>query len=274
MTLKKTQLYLYFALFFSASVFSHEGQEARIKFWKEYYNPKVEVTQERIPSIKIFLHKIGPFFQLQTEVENFKFTPESDMKDNNSWTGYGKLYINGKFITRVYNERFFLKSLPVGNNEIKVILSSNMDHDVALNRELISDQIYMRFPEYNFAEARAEAHNLFTQCEFSDNGKARTKVLATKGLKASESSEYLQCRYDSNKSIESFTKEMTRVQKGHYDIVNASLKERIGLWKSYENKEININEAREKNLVMENSVDVKMKELMCTLTLSKDDSCK
>ena len=40
------------------------------------------------------------------------------------------------------------------------------------------------------------------------------------------------------------------------------------------NKEININEAREKNLVMENSVDVKMKELMCTLTLSKDDSCK
>ena len=43
---------------------------------------------------------------------------------------------------------------------------------------------------------------------------------------------------------------------------------------SYENKEININEARKKNLVMENSVDVKMKELMCTLTLSKDDSCK
>ena len=67
---------------------------------------------------------------------------------------------------------------------------------------------------------------------------------------------------------------MTRAQKGHYDIVNTSLEERIGLWKSYENKEININEAREKNLVMENSVDVKMKELMCTLTLSKDDSCK
>ena len=274
MILKTTQLYLYFALFFSASVFSHEGQEARIKFWKEYYNPKVEVTQEKIPSIKIFLHKTGPFFQLQTKVENFKFTPESDMKDNNSWTGYGKLYINGKFITRVYNERLFLKSLPVGNNEIKVILSSNMDHDVALNKELVSDQIYMRFPEYNFAEARAEAHSLFTRCEFSDNGKARTKALAAKGLKASESSEYLQCTYDSNKSIEPFTKEMTRAQKGHYDIVNTSLEERIGLWKSYENKEININEAREKNLVMENSVDVKMKELMCTLTLSKDDSCK
>ena len=196
------------------------------------------------------------------------------MKDNNSWTGYGKLYMNGKFITRVYNKRLFLKSLPVGNNEIRVILSSNMDHDVALNKELVSDQIYMRFPEYNFAEARAEAQNLFTQCEFSDNGKARTKALAAKGLKASESSEYLQCTYDSNKSIEPFTKEMTKGQKGHYDIVNATLEERIGLWKSYENKEININEARKKNLVMENSVDVKMKELMCTLTLSKDDSCK
>ena len=76
MILKKTQLYLYFTLFFSANVFSHEGEEARIKFWKEYYNPKVEVTQEKIPRIKISLHKIGPFFQLQTEVEYFKFTPE------------------------------------------------------------------------------------------------------------------------------------------------------------------------------------------------------
>ena len=54
-------------------------------------------------------------------MENFKFTPERDMKDNNPWTGYGKLYMNGKFITRVYNKRLFLKSLPVGNNEIKVM---------------------------------------------------------------------------------------------------------------------------------------------------------
>ena len=30
-----------------------------------------------------------------------------------------------------------------------------MDHDIALNGNLISDQIAYQFPEYNFAEARA-----------------------------------------------------------------------------------------------------------------------
>ena len=51
-------------------------------------------------------------------------------------TGYGKLYINGKFITRVYNNIIFLKSIPIGQNEIKVIISSNMDHDIAMNKKL------------------------------------------------------------------------------------------------------------------------------------------
>jgi len=252
-------------------------QEERIKFWKEYYNPKVEATQDKAPEIKITLHKIGPFFQLQTHVQNFKFTPERDMKDNNTWTGYGKLYINRNFITRVYNERLFLKSIPEGDNEIKVILSSNMDHDVAKNGKLISDQIYMRFPEYNFSEARAHAHNLFTQCEFSNKGQIRTKKLASKGLTASESSEYLQCTYDSNISIDSFANEMSKIQRAHYDIVNATLKNRINLWKAYEKNEISLSNAREKNLELVSSVETKMEQVACTLnnkTNSSENGCK
>jgi len=247
-------------------------QEERIKFWKEYYNPKIEVTQDQVPELKITLHKIGPFFQLQTYVQNFKFTPEKDMKDNNAWTGYGKLYINRNFITRVYNERLFLKSIPEGDNEIKVILSSNMDYDIAKNGELISDQIYMRFPEYSFSEARAHAHNLFTQCEFSNKGKIRTKKLASKGLTASESSEYLQCRYDSNKSIDSFTNEMSKIQRAHYEIVNATLNNRISLWKEYENNEISLSDARKKNLELVNSVETKMEQIACTLNNKNNSS--
>lgn len=271
MKLRKTILYFFLLTFFSGMTFAHKDQEERIKFWKEYYNPKVEVTQEKVPEIKINLQKIGPFFQLHTKLKNFKFTPDRDMKDNNTWTGYGKLYINGKFITRIYNSPIFLKSIPEGNNEIKVILSSNMDHDLSIKKKLISDQIYMRFPEYNFAEARAEAHGLFVQCEFSEEGKARTKKLAAIGLKAFESSEYLQCEYNSNKSIEPFIGEMTKAQKGHYDIVNSSLKKRIRLWKAYESKEININEAREKSLILVNDIDIKMKKLVCSLS---KDGCR
>ena len=230
------------------------------------------MTQEKVPEVKITLQKIGPFFQLHTKIKNFKFTPNRDMKDNNAWTGYGKLYINGKFITRIYNSPIFLKSIPEGNNEIRVILSSNMDHDLFKSEKLISDQIYLRFPEYNFAEARAEAHDLFVKCEFSDEGKERTKKLASMGLAASESSEYLKCRHKSNKSIEPFVSEMSKAQKGHYDIVNMSLEKRINLWKSYENNEISIVEARKRNIELVNNVDIKMKELMCSL--SKNANCK
>jgi hypothetical protein len=263
------RLAVFFLILFSTVALAdgpmERTQEERIKFWKEYYNPKVEVTQDKAPEIKITLHKVGPFFQLQSQIKNFKFTPERDMKDNNARTGYGKLYINKNFITRVYNERLFLKSIPEGDNEIKVILSSNMDHDVAKNGELISDQIYMRFPEYNFSEARAHAHGLFTQCEFSNEGQIRTKKLASMGLKASESSEYLKCTYDSNKSIDSFTNEMSKIQRAHYEIVNTTLENRISLWKSYEMNEINLSDARKKDLELVNGIETKMEQMACAL---------
>ena len=121
----------WFILVIPISILAHEGQEERIQFWKDYYHPKLEVVREDIPNIKINLKKIGPFFQLHTQVENFKITPDQDLKNNNTWTGYGKLFINGVYTSRIYGEYFFIREMPVGNNEIKVILSSNMDVDIA-----------------------------------------------------------------------------------------------------------------------------------------------
>ena len=34
-----------------STVHSHDDNESRIKFWKEYYNPKVEVTSNEVPTI-------------------------------------------------------------------------------------------------------------------------------------------------------------------------------------------------------------------------------
>ena len=51
MKLRKTILYFFLLTFFSGMTFAHKDQEERIKFWKEYYNPKVEVTQEKVPEI-------------------------------------------------------------------------------------------------------------------------------------------------------------------------------------------------------------------------------
>ena len=89
-----------------------------------------------------------------------------------------------------------------------------MDHDISQDNQLISDTITFTFPEYNFAEARAKEHARATLCEFSEEGLQKREQQQSKGLLASESSEYLQCRYVSRDStLSSFISQMTRLQK-------------------------------------------------------------
>lgn len=248
-------------MFLSNSVLSHENAESRIAFWKEYYNPKIEVSGNEIPTIKIELIKIGPFYQLKSDVSNFTFTPSEDRKNNNPNYGYGKLFINGKYVSRIYSPYVFIRQLPEGNNEIKVILSSNMDHDISHENRLISDEILFQFPEYNFAEARAQEHARSTQCEFSEQGKLDRARLQKIGLTVSESSKYLQCRYDSRNSILSnFKKQMTNLQRVHHDAILDSLLARIALWKKYENKELSLTKARELNTFYEDKIHQTVEE--------------
>ena len=89
--------------------FLMKGNAERIQFWKDYYHPKLEVVREDIPDIKVNLKKIGPL-SIKTQVENFKITPDQDQKNNNTWTGYGKLFINGVYISRIYGEYFFIRN--------------------------------------------------------------------------------------------------------------------------------------------------------------------
>ena len=130
--MKRLLLIFIFPLIVSP-VHSHDDNESRIKFWKEYYNPKVEVTSKEVPTIDISLIKNNPFYQIKTTVKNFNFTPEKNMKNNLPTEGYGKLFINGEYVSRIYSEYHFVKILPVGINEIKVILSTNLDHDISKN---------------------------------------------------------------------------------------------------------------------------------------------
>jgi len=240
---------------------AHDDQDGRIKFWKEYYSPKIEVHQDNIPKIKISLNKIGPFFQLQSKVTNFTLTPGQDLKNNNSWTGYGKLFINGIYTTRIYSEYLFLKEVPIGNNEIKVILSSNMDVDIAYNNKIISDSIIFQFPEYNFAEARSKAYGLFIQCEFSDKGLIARDELSKKGLSLSESSSYLKCQHDSQKNtLDSFKVEMTGFQLLTYELTLNSLSKRSLVWKDFEDNNISLSVARTKSSLIQKSMDVEIEK--------------
>tara|TARA_B100001059_G_C17803229_1_gene567526 strand:- start:578 stop:1393 length:816 start_codon:yes stop_codon:yes gene_type:complete len=254
------------------SVYAHDDNEERIKFWKEYYNPKVEVKNQSVPSVKITLIKNKPFYQVRTEIKNFTFTPEKNMKNNIPTEGYGKLYINGNYVSRIYSEYHFVKILPVGDNEIKVILSTNLDHDIANNGKVISDGIIYQFPEYTFSEARNKSYNQMIQCEFSETGKTLLNKLAKKNMAITESSEHLQCRHDArNDILGPFAKKMTRLQRYYHEVSLKTLKKRIQVWKDYENNAINLKQARDMNRRLENSVDKLMQDKLEQLEAAKKD---
>tara|TARA_B100001769_G_C22092154_1_gene589089 strand:+ start:104 stop:919 length:816 start_codon:yes stop_codon:yes gene_type:complete len=260
MNFNRCKLYL-FCFFLSGPfiTYAHDGQDERIKYWKNYYHPKLEVVRKEIPSVKITLNKIGPFFQLHTQVKNFKITPDQDLKNNNTWTGYGKLFINGTYLSRIYGEYFFIKDMPIGNNEIKVILSSNMDVDIAYQDKLISDAVLFQFPEYSFSEARSKAYGLSIQCEFGKEGLVNRDKLQSKGMKISESSEYLLCRHNSQKNtLDGFQNVMSKYQLASHIVHLKVLKERIVIWQDFENSKISLSSARAKNKNIESSLEMRL----------------
>ena len=270
--MKKIILHFSFLIILITSAYAHEDNEERIKFWKEYYNPKVEVKNQNIPSVKITLIKNKPFYQVRTQVKNFTFTPEKNMENNEPSEGYGKLYINGDYVSRIYSEYHFVKILPVGNNEIKVILSTNLDHDIANNGKVISDDIIYQFPEYTFSEARNQSYNQMIQCEFSETGKKLLNKLAKKGMAITESSEHLQCRYDARHDILGpFAQKMTRLQRYYHEVSLDILKKRIQVWKDFESNSINLKKARDMNRSLESSVDKLMQKKVEQLEAAKKD---
>ena len=255
---------------FTNSVLSHDDNEARIKFWKEYYNPKVEVTSRSVPKINISLIKNKPFYQIKTDISNFKFTPEKNMKNNIASEGYGKLFINGEYVSRIYSQYHFIKILPVGVNGIKVILSSNLDHDIAMDGQVISDTITYQFPEYTFSEARNKSYNQMIQCEFSESGQVLLKKLKAQNMLITESSDHLQCRYDArNDVLGPFTDKMTRLQRHYHKVTLEALEKRIKVWKLFESNAISLREARSKNQEIEDEIDILMQKKLEQLESAK-----
>ena len=183
------------------------------------------------------------------------------MKNNLPTEGYGKLFINGEYVSRIYSQYHFIKILPVGINEIKVILSTNLDHDIAKNGQVISDTISYQFPEYTFSEARNKSYNQMIQCEFSESGQALLRALKAKGMLITESSSHLKCRHDArNDVLGPFANKMTRLQR-HYHIVTLdALKKRIKVWKAFEDNKISLENARRQNQKIEDEIDDLMQQ--------------
>jgi RNase P/RNase MRP subunit p30 len=62
---------------------------------------------------------------------------------------------------------------------------------------------------------------------------------------------------------------MTRLQRHYHKVTLDVLKERIQLWKDFENNKITLNAARENNLQLENKIDSLMQKKLEQLESAK-----
>lgn len=66
-------------------------------------------------------------YNVHAAVSNFRFTPENANQPNVMGEGHAHIYVDGKKLTRMYGEWYYLGSLEPGVREIKVSLNGN-DH--------------------------------------------------------------------------------------------------------------------------------------------------
>jgi hypothetical protein len=91
-------------------------------------------------SVKVPANQPAPNVKLK--VNNFKFVPEKIVTSAPSQVteGHAHLLINGKKVTRLYGNWYYLKDLPVGSNEIIVTLNTNNHESLIVNGQVVGDK--------------------------------------------------------------------------------------------------------------------------------------
>lgn len=108
-----------------------EGAEERL----------LEIPNSQVlPTIDIVVTKDAlKGWNLQTKLNNFKFSPENVNTKNNPGEGHGHIYLNGKKLARLYSSWFHIENLPPGKNKITVGLKSNTHETLVHNSQRIED---------------------------------------------------------------------------------------------------------------------------------------
>ena len=78
-------------------------------------------------------------WNLEIKLENFQLTPQDVNSDNQSNQGHAHLFVNGEKITRIYSNWYYLKTLPVGSNEVKISLNTNSHESLIYQGKMIED---------------------------------------------------------------------------------------------------------------------------------------
>ncbi len=98
-----------------------------------------------IPRVNLIVHPDAVRgWNLELQVQNFRFAPHHASQAHQPGEGHAHLLINGEKVTRIYGSWHFLPSLPPGNHEITVVLSTNHHQDLLAQGQVIKDTEMIR----------------------------------------------------------------------------------------------------------------------------------
>ena len=93
-----------------------------------------------VPSVDLVVHPDGVSgWNLEVKVSNFRFAPENASGQGRPGEGHAHLYVNGEKVTRIYGNWYYLKTLPPGEHQLRVGLSTNDHKDLVHRGQPIED---------------------------------------------------------------------------------------------------------------------------------------
>jgi hypothetical protein len=138
------KVFLISLLFPSLTLFSTLATAQFPAFQKEgeaHEHKTMEIPEgQPVPSVDLVVYPdTMKGWNLQVKLTNFKFAPEKINQASTLGEGHAHLYVNGKKITRLYSNWYYLENLEPGRNEIQVALNANTHEAFIYDGKAIAD---------------------------------------------------------------------------------------------------------------------------------------
>ncbi|MBV6622286.1 MAG: hypothetical protein KI793_04900 [Rivularia sp. (in: Bacteria)] len=126
----------------------------------EHKHGKMEVPQgQPAPTVDVVVVKDAKKgWNLEAKTTNFKFAPEKINTAAEAGEGHAHLFVNGKKITRLYSNWYYLENLEPGENQVKVTLNANNHADWASNGKIIEDTEIVKVSQTQIQQHQQHKH--------------------------------------------------------------------------------------------------------------------
>lgn len=144
---------VYSILFFSNSVnanqdrykdnrqHNHQEHSSEESTTDMHHHKTVMIEQgQPVPNVDLVVYEDAlKGWNLEIKLDNFQLTPEDVNGNNQLNQGHAHLFINGQKITRIYSNWYYLETLPVGSNKVKISLNTNSHESLMYQGTMIED---------------------------------------------------------------------------------------------------------------------------------------